>query len=216
MLNEAEQKFLLETLEDLPFKYKSDIFLTLNAYEQPHRHYHNLTHIHHLLETYKWYCREASALVHPFMIASIWFHDLIYNPTKSDNEMRSAEIMTNMLGNLGDMNTAELIIIGTKTHVPVKDYDTTAYFSRIFFDMDLKILSEARNVYERYARGIRKEYGFVNDDDYLDGRTKVLRSFLERDKIYCSYHFEQFEEAARENIEWELDMMGNRKGFFNE
>jgi predicted metal-dependent HD superfamily phosphohydrolase len=67
------------------------------------------------------------------------------------------------------------------------------------------ILGREKTVYKEYSEAIRIEYAWVPQDLYLQGRQKVLRSFLHREKIYYTEQLaEIFEAQARQNIEREL------------
>ena len=61
----------------------------LGAYGSPGRFYHNLEHIHDCLSLFD---HHASLAEHPEEVElAIWFHDAVYDTTRSDNEKKSAE-----------------------------------------------------------------------------------------------------------------------------
>jgi predicted metal-dependent HD superfamily phosphohydrolase len=63
--------------------------------------------------------------------------------------------------------------------------------------------------YERYAKAIREEYAFVPEPDYRVARVKVLRSFLDRERIYLTDRmYAVGEEFARQNILAEISILG--------
>src|SRR4051812_20768490 len=58
------------------------------AYSVPGRHYHTLTHIVACLDeldVVRPLCRDADAVE-----TALWYHDLVYDPSRADNEERSA------------------------------------------------------------------------------------------------------------------------------
>ena len=63
----------------------------VRAYSEPHRHYHNLAHVHDCLN-YLATLRDLSARERQTLEHAIWWHDAIYEPSRSDNEERSADL----------------------------------------------------------------------------------------------------------------------------
>lgn len=61
----------------------------LTCWSEPHRHYHTLQH---LLECLALFDPVRTLSRHPGEIElALWFHDAVYDPTRDDNEERSAE-----------------------------------------------------------------------------------------------------------------------------
>jgi predicted metal-dependent HD superfamily phosphohydrolase len=59
------------------------------SYSEPHRAYHNLTHLHECLVALDASAVEpASARI---VEVALWFHDSVYDPKAGDNEEQSAE-----------------------------------------------------------------------------------------------------------------------------
>ncbi len=165
-----------------------------SKYNEPSRAYHNLDHIEMMLSTSDVF--EYS----PELQFTIWFHDVIYNPWKENNEVKSAEYAKYELTELGIPNTiiqevARLIVL-TKTHNPEAN-DTLGHQ---LSDLDLAILGSEPDSYATYVVKIRKEYRMYPDWIYVPGRIKVLQSFLGRKKIYQTEEFKHLEIQARENI----------------
>lgn len=173
----------------------------IESYTAPRRHYHNLTHLAHLvteLET----VRDAVSDWQLLMLAAA-YHDVMYDTARTDNEEASA---ARALGELSlfletrRLRQLEAIIIATKHHERVADTDTN-----LFCDADLAILGSAPDAYDRYAAQIRQEYGQYPDALYNPGRAAVLRKLLEQPALYktASFH-SKYEAAARENLNREL------------
>ena len=171
-------------------------------YDGPGRYYHTIGHLDHVfyeLEKVRRYVQDWDALRF-----AVIYHDIIYRPTRNDNEKRSALLCVERLGELGfPQARAERVyrhIMATKLHQ--MSFDTDA---NLFVDADLSILGQERARYAAYTQEVRQEFSILPDLIYQPGRKKVLRKFLERKRIYLTPTFyERYETAARENIEWEL------------
>ena len=61
-----------------------------NQYSARSRHYHNLKHLYHMFQELDSF-KDAIEDIHAMEFA-IWYHDIIYKSTKSDNEEKSAEL----------------------------------------------------------------------------------------------------------------------------
>jgi predicted metal-dependent HD superfamily phosphohydrolase len=175
----------------------------VNAYNKPDRYYHNLNHINHFLTTIERFKLELHDPVAVKLAA--WFHDFVYDPQASDNESQSAELAKELLTTLNisasTIDRVQQLILATQGHqIDPDDVDRC-----IFLDADLAILGTSPTQYQDYARSIRQEYSWVPDSDYKTGRTKVLESFLQRDRLYCTdLLFSELESIARFNMSQEI------------
>jgi predicted metal-dependent HD superfamily phosphohydrolase len=166
------------------------------------RYYHNLSHLDHLVETLLPIKSEIEDW--RIIIFSVAYHDLIYNPLRKDNEVKSADVAFKRLTQLNLplllRDKCKMQIIATKDHQVNKDTDTN-YFT----DADLAILGTNKESYLLYTRLIRKEYSYFPDLLYKPGRRKVLKHFLEMESIFKTKYFQdKYEDQARMNISAEL------------
>jgi Uncharacterized protein conserved in bacteria len=164
-------------------------------YSEPHRHYHTLAHIEHLLELLP----HADETV----LAAVWFHDAIYDGPQ--NEERSAALARSALTELNfsaeSIALVERMILATKTH----DADALPEAALAFLDADLAILGSDDDRYREYVAQVRQEYAQYPDDAFRAGRNAILRAFLERPRIYFTEEFRtRFEAKARENLAREI------------
>ncbi len=173
------------------------------AHSEPQRAYHTLEHI---AETLRVAGRLSDFANDPRAVQlALWFHDAIYDPTRSDNEASSAELARAWLVPVGVPNAildrvAELILATAHAEFAEPGADTA-----VILDADLAILSAEPSRYARYAADVRREYSWVDDAAFRAGRGKVLRSFLDRPRIYrTSRMYEVAEPAARANLAAEL------------
>lgn len=171
-------------------------------YSKKKRHYHNLTH----LENLYFQLSKIKAEINDWdtLLFSLFYHDVIYNASKRDNEEKSADLAKENLllisYPIDKINICYEQIMATKSHA-VSDNNDTNFFT----DADLSILGQSWKEYEMYSQHVRKEYAVYPDFLYNPGRKKVLHHFLSMKRIFkMDYFFEKFEKQARENLSREL------------
>ncbi|NER17354.1 HD domain-containing protein [Spongiivirga citrea] len=174
------------------------------AYTEAFRKYHNLDHLSELFSYYEIYKNEIE---HQEELQwAIFYHDIVYNIWKKDNELKSAEkaeqILRRSLHYSTGVGRIYNLILSTKTH-EAKTNDE-AYM----IDFDLAILGQSAEVYNKYANKIRKEYSMVPMPLYRKGRKRVLKQFLEKQQIYQTEMFiSKYEEQAKVNLNQELNTL---------
>src|SRR5262245_39873134 len=182
----------------------------VRAYSAPDRRYHSLAHIEAMLALMR---AHAGALSDPTSVeAAIWFHDAIYDTRRQDNEKKSAALATERLAGLLSRDRIGRItsmIRATAGHVVPEGLDDAARRDcALFLDMDLAILGSAPDAFAAYEAAVRREYGWVPEALWIEGRRKVLQAFLARAAIYASPPFrESHEVAARENLTRSLERL---------
>ncbi len=178
----------------------------IQKYTEPHRSYHNLSHVYSLLMMAEEY---YDFIENPILFElSIWFHDLIYDPSRNDNEEKSAERAIELLSPfLADsfLENLKQMILSTIQHAPIlKEQD-----NELFLDLDMSILATEPMIYDQYKTAIRKEFSIFPDELYQAGRKSVLEKFMAGDHIFLTPFFkENFEDQAMENIQNELKLIG--------
>jgi predicted metal-dependent HD superfamily phosphohydrolase len=176
------------------------------AYAEPHRAYHTLVHVTAVLAMLETVREEARDW--PALQLAAWFHDVVYDPRRDDNEAQSAAVATRTLTGLGLpaplIDHVAALIRQTQTHEPTPgDPDAP-----LLLDADLAVLGAAPAEYAAYAAAIRQEYAWVPEEQYRAGRAAVLRRFLQRPRLYhTSRLFKALEVPARRNLAAELDTL---------
>lgn len=200
---------LKETFIDLVKRYSDNDHLInelweeiARAYSQKDRHYHTLSHLDHLLT----HLLEVKELISNWetVLFSLYYHDVIYDVKKSDNEEQSALFAEKRMKQLhvpdAMIGNCKTQILATKTHLQ-KEHSDTNYFT----DADLSVLGQDWENYSVYFENVRKEYAVYPDFLYNPGRKKVLQHFLEMERIFkTDYFHEKLEPAARQNIRKEI------------
>jgi predicted metal-dependent HD superfamily phosphohydrolase len=178
----------------------------VTAYRAPGRHYHDLRHVHHCLKEAQ---RVSDRLVDPTtVIAAIFYHDAVYDPTRADNEARSADLAERELRAMGKSEgfIAEVrdLIMDTRHEVSPESND-----GQYLVDIDLAILGADPAEFDEYERAIRREYAHVPEAGFRAGRATVLQSFIDRPRIYgTDVFYARYERAARANLARSLAALG--------
>lgn len=175
-------------------------------YSESKRAYHNLNHLQQLFTQFE---QIEQQLAQPNIVAlALYYHDVIYDPKRSDNELKSAEYAVR---HLQDYLSAEqcrrlhALIIMTADHQLDDSADLDAAY---LLDMDLSILGTEWSDYQHYAQAVRQEYQHVTTEDYRIGRVQVLRGLLAHSQLYLTeYYYERLERHARSNIQREISAL---------
>ena len=169
------------------------------AYTAPGRHYHNLAHIDDCLVKLA-HVDGLSDAERNILSEAIWWHDVVYDPARSDNEELSAQLAEAHVGPDIAREVGRLIRL-TRTH----EVERSDRLGAILISIDLSILGAEPARYDAYAAAIRKEYAHVPDSDYRAGRARMLSQFAARPFIFPDAAFaEAYDRQARENLAREL------------
>jgi len=169
------------------------------AYAEKHRHYHTQQHINACLAHLD---NSKHLATNPYEIEmALWFHDAIYQPYSSDNELKSALWAKKFLF---DNNIDNAIITRVYNLIMVTLHNglINTTDEALMIDIDLTILGSHADVYQLFEKNIRKEYRFVPYFLYKKKREEILQGFLDQARIYqaeCFYTL--FEGQARKNIQ---------------
>ena len=203
---------LKQTFIELIANYSKDVALANELwndidlhYSSKNRYYHTLNHLENLLnqllevknEIKDWNC----------ILFTLYYHDIIYKATKSDNEDKSADFAKKIMIKLSVaksiIDNCKSQILATKKHLFNLDLDIN-----YFIDADLSILGQDWDLYSSYYKNVRKEYSIYPDLLYNPGRKKVLKYFLAMEKIFkTDYFYQKFESNARKNLKKEYDLL---------
>lgn len=174
-------------------------------YSAAERFYHDLSHLENILAALSGVERliEEPAAV----VFSVFYHDIIYDVSANDNEEKSSELAA---ARLREISVPENVvsrccghILSTKFHSNCKDPDTG-----LFIDADLSVLGSEPSVYSIYSSNIRKEYSKYPEPEYVRGRLRVLKQFMDMAAIFkTSFFYDKYEKQARKNILCELDSL---------
>jgi predicted metal-dependent HD superfamily phosphohydrolase len=179
-------------------------------YQEPGRHYHTLRHVAEttaalrvLIATDRRAPEEDAA---PVCVLAVYFHDAVLEPRLTDNEQRSADLAVGVLGRLGCPEAVGAavarLVLATATHRSGRRDEA------LVNDADLRILARRPAVYDRYVRRVRREYGWLDDRQWRQGRARVLRGLLDGPLYATAWARRDWEPSARLNLVRELDALG--------
>ncbi len=179
-----------------------------SAYAEPHRRYHTERHLDDCLRQLEQVLELPEPGRRRLRWAILW-HDAVYDPARSDNEERSADLACRELTACGvDEDTSgevRRLILLTKGHRA----DETASERCWYRSIDRSILGSDEARYREYVSGVRQEYAHVLEDAWRTGRAAVLRHLLDADPLYPDPTFrDRLEAQARRNMEQELKALG--------
>ena len=171
----------------------------LENYTKKWKFYHNLNHVYSFVNLFEKYNKFINNYKNEFLI-SIYFHDIIYIPSRNDNEEESINMFIKFCNEVKPNNLkkekAIEFIAETKNHSLSKDYD---FELDLFLDMDMQIVADEN--WEDYENKIRKEYCFMDETEYKNKRRQFLQSLVNKNRIFRTQIFyETYEQIAKNNI----------------
>lgn len=196
----------------------------IDAYSDRWRFYHTTEHIRDLISKVKKLSESSVANLGQhdsfskvFLYLAIFFHDVVYIPTRKDNESNSAIIFDEFL------KTANLEGFFFKSDEPLKSTPgrirqlilmTAKHLSdhglehnsleQIFLDVDMSIVASEWSLYKKYSNEVRQEYIHFSDKDFCQGRSHFLKGLLDV-PIFKSDEFgAEFNTQAWDNIKKEI------------
>jgi pantetheine-phosphate adenylyltransferase len=149
----------------------------LSRWREPHRYYHNESHLHYLLQEIEKLAEQGqiSTTQKENLLMIAFFHDAVYDATAADNEEKSAELFRQLTQQTDHTGTITQAILDTKTHQPTSD------LSGIFCNLDMAIVT--RSDFQQmlaWEKGIAREYQFVDYSLYKTGRIALLEHFAKQ------------------------------------
>ena len=197
----------------------------LSNYFNPKRCYHNFTHPFNMLEDMEKHSSEIceslgiskQSIFYTIMQLGILWHDEIMLEKNIDrpgaNEEETAELAMHAMETDGVPYTITRqvadIIIAT-AHKEFKGYypgvenvfeNIQDHMQATVCDLDLLPLAADKNQWERNRLKIRKEVMTMDPDKFKHRSIFFAKSFLNREAIYSTPPFKQYEERARMNLE---------------
>ena len=178
------------------------------AWSEPHRRYHDLAHLAAVLGLVG---ELGGAAADPAAVQlAAWYHDVVYDPRRSDNEEVSAErARAGLRGLVPEARAEEVarLVLLTTSHDPEPgDAD-----GAVLCDADLAVLAGPPEAYAVYASAVREEYAHLTDAEFTTGRIAVLERLLALPALYrLPAVADAWEPRARANLTAELTLLRRR------
>ena len=177
-------------------------------WSEPHRRYHDLAHLAAVLGLVG---RLADSATDPDAVRlAAWYHDVSYDPERSDNEeVSAARARAGLRGLVPDerIDEVERLVLLTAGHA-VEPGDANG---AVLCDADLAVLASPPEAYAAYASAVRAEYGHLSDDEFTAGRIAVLERLLALPQLYrLAAVADQWTPLARANMAAELSLLRSR------
>jgi predicted metal-dependent HD superfamily phosphohydrolase len=178
------------------------------AWSEPHRRYHDLAHLAAVLGLVG---ALAEAADDPDAVRlAAWYHDIAYDPERTDNEEVSAgRARAGLRGLVPDerIDEVERLVLLTAGHDPAPDDANGA----VLCDADLAVLAGPPDAYATYASAVREEYRHLSDEEFTAGRIAVLEHLLALPTLYRTPEAaRQWADRAAANLTAELTLLRRR------
>ena len=171
----------------------------LDAYNEPHRVYHNLEHIGSCLTIFD---RVSELLVNPDAVElAIWFQDVVYKIGDSDNEQLSA----NLFMTLTDGLFSDKIRGRVYQHIMATCHDCSTIAdgdTKLMVDIDLSSFGLPWTEFLRDSKKVRAEMSHMSDAEYYQKQTSFQMALLNKPSFFNSDYFcKHYETQARSNLD---------------
>ena len=145
----------------------------LTIWNESHRGYHGQNHLIDLLEQIE-SMTDITQKERETLIISALFHDIVYDPKRTDNEEKSVEFFEGLCidRNREDIRKVSEIILSTKTG------EGEGLCER-FNQIDRDILNRPFEQLLEYEQGVHKEFSFAGDA-YVPHRVAFLEKMLDQ------------------------------------
>lgn len=193
---------------------------------KPNRFYHNERHVEEAFDLGSLSYRNLKKFTHNSSILeskeyrnlswALLFHDSVYEPGKSDNEVLSAELAEKTMEQVGlpaeDSLKVKNLILWTQKH-RMSEIDSDEL--KAMHDGDLGIFGLWPARYDSYCEGVKSEWlssGEISEMQFLKGRLAFLTRF-EQDHNSNNFFFALdplHNQMARQNIHREIEQLKAR------
>ena len=219
-----------ELLDSIPVSASAKARLT-KAMTDDSRWYHNVSHIAQLWRRHRRY-GHAEGLVSPaierLIASAIAFHDCVLDPSRRDNEERSAVVwMRASVGAALEKHDREWVaetIRATRDHLSYEPrFDIEARDppegaskqlrerARIWvLDLDLTPIGSSEEIFDRNTAWLRREASHLSEADWRAGQASFLGRLIKAPHIFRTPTLANvYEQPARRNIVRLLTRLAN-------
>lgn len=170
----------------------------VNAYREPQRRYHTLAHIEHCLGMFD-QCKSLARNPNALEIA-VWFHDVIFEPGRRDNETLSAELYQDLSAGIHEPEMRQLVdrLIMATLHDGTSLDDSDASY---MVDIDLSGFGLSWDEFLLDSQHLREENSHLSDAAYYRNQGDFQSGLLARPNFfYSNFFYQRYEQQARANL----------------
>lgn len=185
----------------------------VDRWAQPDRCFHDLRHLADVLNRVDELAEECHD---PELVRlAAWYHGAIFDSASEaayasrggEDETASAVLATEQLTELGlpqkSVARVSHLVTALLRHTP----DPGDFDCAVLCDADLGMLATEPQRYKAYLADLREEYSHIPLPDYLRARIAILTKLLGRPTLFTSPLGTAWEDAARQNLEAELQRL---------
>lgn len=173
----------------------------LTRWSEPHRRYHDLTHLREVLRRLEVLADGGEQVSRPVHLAA-WFHDAVYAGDSPERD--SADLAGRALRDV--VPAPEVAEVARLVRLTARhDPGPQDRAGQALCDADLGVLGSDPHAYRTYTEQVRAEYRHVPEPDFRRGRAAILRRLLSHPQIFTTpTGHARWEAAARANLCAEL------------
>lgn len=185
-----------------------DVYDEIHAYYSENgRHYHTPKHIEHCLAQFDLATAEMDDVNAVEM--AIWFHDLIFDVSADDNELKSAERFAELANDSMDPEFKSKVFDLIMATAPPRQANTSD--QGFMLDIDLSSFGLPWDEFVRDSTAVRDESPQLSDAEFFPGQRAFLESLVNRSHFYFTDFFRsRIEESARSNIRRHLKVLRDK------
>ena len=166
-------------LQNLLNKYgiKANVSMLLDMWNESHRSFHTLDHLNDIIDQINesYGDGKIDEQQKEKLYLTALFHDIVYEPTRQDNEERSADFFMSLCNEkTQDILDIRDAILDTKTH------QSSTPLAETFNKFDMNIIERDFDQLLNWEHGIHEEYKVYGDDAYKAGRLQFIGSLLNK------------------------------------
>lgn len=152
----------------------------LNAYQQPHRFFHNLEHLRGICESIVAQNRDDQELCAKLLLTAL-FHDSVWFPQRSDNEKQSADAFEMIAPSFGAQLPPQVFQEIKDAIIATKNLGKDSELAAKFHPYDCAILLHGSTVdLLAYEFQIFREFQHLNVTNYRKGRSAFFTRFSKK------------------------------------
>lgn len=156
------------------YQIKANLNMLFDMWNERHRHFHNIEHLNDIIDQI-YNDSKIEEKQKELLYLTALFHDIVYEPTRDDNEEESAEFFLNLCE---DKTNPDILSI-REAILDTKKHESKTPLDELFNKFDMNIIERDIDSLMKWEHGISQEYKSYGDA-YKKGRLNFLESLLDK------------------------------------